>query len=143
MILLTLWKILSISADDSTLCCDIPHPSDSYAAASSLSSDLDQITNWSSTWNTVCPSLLRNPIHSRSLTKRTRLQTSHLLSQQPSQSGSITQSWFSLSAMISLGQATFQSWSPKPEADKASSIMQSPSLAHLSSYPPTRLSSVA
>ena len=31
-----------VFADDSTLCRDIPHPSDSHAAASSLSSDLDK-----------------------------------------------------------------------------------------------------
>uniref|UniRef100_A0A8C4R9T7 2Fe-2S ferredoxin-type domain-containing protein n=1 Tax=Eptatretus burgeri TaxID=7764 RepID=A0A8C4R9T7_EPTBU len=42
--------------------------------------------------------------------------------------------------MISLGQATFQSWPPKPEAGCASSIVKHPSLAHLI-YPPTRLSS--
>ena len=52
-------------------------------------------------------------------------------------------SWVSLSAMLSLGQATFQGWPPKPDTGRASSIMQSPSLAHLWSYPPTRLSFTA
>ena len=52
-------------------------------------------------------------------------------------------SWVSLSAMIFLGQTTFQNWPPKPAADWASSVVQSPSLAHLNSYPPTRLSSTA
>ena len=36
-------------ADDSTLCCDISHPSAGQAAASPLTSDLDKITNWSNT----------------------------------------------------------------------------------------------
>ena len=40
-------------------------------------------------------------------------------------------------------QATFQSWPPKPDVDWASSAVKGPSLAHLSSYPPTRLSSTA
>ena len=40
---------LYLFADDSTLCRDISHPSDGQAAASPLSSDLDKITNWSST----------------------------------------------------------------------------------------------
>ena len=39
----------SISADDSTLCHDISHPSDRRAEVSPLSSDLDKITNWSNT----------------------------------------------------------------------------------------------
>ena len=34
-------KPISLFADDSTHCHDIPHPSDRHAAASSLSSDLD------------------------------------------------------------------------------------------------------
>ena len=35
-------------ADDCTLCRTIGHPSDRQAAASSLTADLDKITNWSS-----------------------------------------------------------------------------------------------
>uniref|UniRef100_A0A8C4QE33 Uncharacterized protein n=1 Tax=Eptatretus burgeri TaxID=7764 RepID=A0A8C4QE33_EPTBU len=45
--------------------------------------------------------------------------------------------------MISLGQAPFQSWPPKPVTNWASSVVQSPSLAHLNSYPPTLPSSSA
>ena len=41
----------------------------------------------------------------------------------------------SLSAMVFLGQTTFQSWPPKPAVDSASSIIQSPSLSHLNSDP--------
>ena len=49
---LTLENTLYLFADDPTLCCDIPHPSDTQAAASSLSSDLEKkITRWSNTWN--------------------------------------------------------------------------------------------
>ena len=40
MISLTMENPLYLFADDSTLCHDIPHPSDRQAAASSLSSDL-------------------------------------------------------------------------------------------------------
>ena len=51
MISPTLRKILYPFADDSTLCRTICHPSDRQAAASSLTADLDKITNWSNTWN--------------------------------------------------------------------------------------------
>ena len=44
-------------------------------------------------------------------------------------------SWISLSARIFLGQTTFQCWPPKPAADWASCIGESPSLAHLLSEP--------
>ena len=40
---------LYLFADDATLCRDISHPSDRWAAASSLASDLEKITNWSNT----------------------------------------------------------------------------------------------
>ena len=49
IISLTLENPLYLFADDSTLSRDIPHPSGSWAAASSLSSDLDRITSWSNT----------------------------------------------------------------------------------------------
>uniref|UniRef100_A0A8C4NF36 Reverse transcriptase domain-containing protein n=1 Tax=Eptatretus burgeri TaxID=7764 RepID=A0A8C4NF36_EPTBU len=45
------WKILYLFADDSTLCRTISHSSDRQAAVSSLSVDLDRITNWFNTWN--------------------------------------------------------------------------------------------
>ena len=47
----SLENTLYLFADDSTLCQDIPLPSDRQAAVSSLSSDLDKITSWSNTWN--------------------------------------------------------------------------------------------
>ena len=40
---------LYLFADDSTLCRTISHPSDRQAAASSLTADLGNITNWSNT----------------------------------------------------------------------------------------------
>ena len=46
----SLENLLYLFVHDSTICCDIPHPSDRQAAASSLSSDLDKITSWSNTW---------------------------------------------------------------------------------------------
>ena len=49
MIYLTLENSLYLFADDSTLCRTICHPSDRQAAASSLTADLDKITNWSNT----------------------------------------------------------------------------------------------
>ena len=49
----SLENLLYLIADDSTLCHNISHPSvrrtDRQTAASSLSSDLDKITNWSNT----------------------------------------------------------------------------------------------
>ena len=71
MISPTLWKILYISADDSTLCRSIGHPSDRQAAASSLTADLDKITNWSNTWT-----MSFNPDKSHTLTMS--LQKDHL-----------------------------------------------------------------
>ncbi len=53
---------LFLFADDSTLCRTIGHPS-SQAAASSLTADLDKITNWSNTWN-----MSFNPDKSHTLT---------------------------------------------------------------------------
>ena len=63
---------LHLFADDSTLCRDIPHPSDRQAAAPSLSSDLDKITNWSNTWNM---SFNSEKSHIFTLSKRTVPQT--------------------------------------------------------------------
>ena len=54
---------LYLFADDSTLCRTMGHPSDRQAAASSLTADLDKITNWSNTWN-----MSFNPDKSHTLT---------------------------------------------------------------------------
>ena len=67
---------------------------------------------------------------------------SHLLLKQSSWRSSVTNSWVFPSAVIFLGQTTFQIWLPKPVAVWASSFIQSPSLAHLN-YPPTWPSSTA
>ena len=92
----------------------------------------------------ICLSILTNP--TLSLSERTIWQT--ILSTFLTillRKFSHTTSWVSPSAMISLGKTTFQSWPPKPAADWASSAVQlnSPSLAHLNSYPCARLSSAA
>ena len=67
MISPTLWKILYLFADDSTLCRTIGHPSDRQAAASSLTADVGKITNWSNTWN-----MFFNPDKSHTLTMSLR-----------------------------------------------------------------------
>ena len=51
MISMTLKNPLYLFADDSTVCHDISHPFDRQIVTSSLSSDLNKITNWSNTWN--------------------------------------------------------------------------------------------
>ena len=108
---------------------------------SSLQTLEKKITSCSNTWNR--PSF--NPDISHILTlspKGLHCKFSYLLSKQPSQRlFTHSNSWISLSAMISLGQATFQSWPLKSDADSASNIVQSPSLANLNFYPPTRFSS--
>ena len=58
---------LYLFADDSTLCRTIGHPSDRQAASSSLTADLDKITNWSNTWN-----MSFNPDKSHTLTMSLR-----------------------------------------------------------------------
>ena len=73
---------LYLFADDSTLCHTICHPSDRQAAASSLTADLDKITNWSNTWN-----MSFNPEKSHTLTVSAKGpfgKTPHILSQQSS-----------------------------------------------------------
>ena len=127
---------LYLFADDYTVCRHIPHHFDSPSAASSHSSDLDK--------NHKLVKFSLSLTLTLSLSKRTVPQT--LLCTfytTVSNRFSHSNSWVSLSAMISLGQATFQNWLPKPDANWASSGVQSPSLAHLSSYPPSRLSPTA
>ena len=128
MISPTLENPLYLFADDST----IGHPSDRQAAASSLSADMDVITHWSNTWN-----MSFNP--DKSLTLTMSLQKDGLDKPQSTFSTILWKKsfhssfWVSQSAMIFPGKATFPSWLPKPVADWASSVMQSPSLAHLCS----------
>ena len=67
---------LYLFADDSTLCHTIRHPSDRQATASSLSADLDKITNWSNMWN-----MSFNPYKSHTLTMSLRkdcLENTHI-----------------------------------------------------------------
>ena len=67
---------LYLFADDSTLCHTIWHPSDRQAATSSLSADLDKITNWSNMWN-----MSFNPDKSYTLTmslQKDSLQPPHI-----------------------------------------------------------------
>ena len=143
MISLALWKILFISLLMTPPCAmtfliflpDRQQPVSSF-----------QILTKSQTGQAlgICLLTLRNTTPSITLSKRTTPQTlpstfSIILSNKFSHSNY----WTSISAMISRGQATFQSWPPKPVADTPSSVVQSPSLAHLNSDPPTRLSSAA
>ena len=119
-----LWKILYFSADDSTLCRTICHPSDRQTAASSLTADLGKITNWSNTWN-----MSFNPDKSHTLImslRKDRLET------PPSTFSTIlwkksfhSNFWVSLSAMIFHGKATFPSCPPKPVAEWESSLWKS------------------
>ena len=122
---------LYIFAGDSTLCHTICYPSDRQATASSLSEDLDKITNWSNTWN-----MSFNPDKSHTLTLSLRKDR---VEKPPSTFSTIlwkksfhSSFWVSLSAMIFPGNATFSTWPPKPVANWESSVMQSPSSAHLS-----------
>ena len=65
---------LYLFADDSTLCRNICHPSDRQTAASSLTADLDKITNWSNTWTLTfgtCLSIRTNLTLSLCLFERT------------------------------------------------------------------------
>ena len=134
MIFLTLENLLYLFADDSTLCRIICHPSDQQTAHSSLSADLNKITNWSNTWN-----MYFNPDKSHTLTLS--LRKDHLEKPHPLFTFSTilwkksfhSSFWISLCAMIFPGKATFPTWPPKPVADWESYIMQSPSSAHLSS----------
>ena len=140
MISLTVWKILYLFADDFTLYHGIPHPSNGYTAASFLSSDIHNIRNWSNTWNrsfnpekshTLILSLQKEHTANPSIYFLNNLLLCH------------SNSWVSLSAMNSPLQRTFQSWTPAWDANWAYSSVYGPSMAYLSFYPPTRLSSTA
>ena len=132
MISPTLQNPLYLFADGSTLCCTICHPSDRQSAASSLTADLSKITSWSNTWN-----MSFNPDKSHALTISLRKDR---FVNPPSTFATIlweksflSSFWVSLSTMIFPWKATFPTWPPKPVADWESSVVQSPSSAHLSS----------
>ena len=125
---------LVMDQNHSTLCGTICHPSDRQAAASSLSADLDKITSWSNMWK--CLSILIYLTPSQCLSKRTIWNTPSPPTTFPTihwKKSFHSSFWVSRSAMIFPGKATFPTWPPKPVADWASSVIQSPSLAHLSS----------
>ena len=89
-------------------------------------------------------SILTNLMLSLSLSERTVWQTlpsTFLTSHLRKFSHSFF--WVSQSAIIFLGQTSFQSWPPKPATNWPSSIIKSPSLTHLNSDPSPRLSSTA
>ena len=118
MISLTLENPLYLFADESTLYHDIPHPSEKQDAASSLSSDLDKIISCSNTWNM---SLTPDKSHTLTLSFQKNYVANlpidflqNLLEKvQLLQRLGLT---IVLSVLIFLGQTTFQSWPPKPEA---------------------------
>ena len=143
MILLTLWEILFISLMMNPL-----------SAVRSLILLLDSQQSLPSSQTLpksqtgiclslgICLSILRNLTHSLSLFLTTRTIRQILpssFSTTLSRRFRHSNSWIYLSDMISFGQATFIYWPPK--SDLASSVVQTPSLAHLSCYPPPRLSS--
>jgi len=117
--------------DDSNLCHTISHPSDQQAAASSLCADPDK--SQADQTLGICLSIM--------------IQISHPHHVSPKGPSGKTPIYFlnnPLEEVLSfklLGvtichdlswEATFPSWPPKPVADWASSVVQSPSLAHLS-----------
>ena len=143
MISLTLWKILDLFADDATLYHDISHPSERQAAASTLSSDLDKITNWSNTLNMSLNSEKSHTI-TRSISPKCKL--SHPLSQRLSQSGSVSQTLGSFSQLWSLwGKPHFKVGLRSHMLTGHASLLKIlPWHTPIqSSYPATRLSSAA
>ena len=93
----------------------------------------------------TCLSILTNVTLSLCLSERTVWNPHHpiYVLNNPLKKSFNSSFWVSLSAMIFLGKATFPNWPPKPVANWASSIVQSPSLAHLISKPHTKLLSAA
>ena len=144
MISPTLGNPLYLFADDSTLCHTTSHPADQQAAATSLSADLDKITSWYNTWYM---SFNPDKSHTHHVSPKgpsgTPLPLPSIFSAIPLNKSFHSSFWASLSAMICPRKATFPSWPPKPVYDWASSVMQSPSLAHPSSQSHTKLSSTA
>ena len=133
---------LYLFADDSILCFDILQTDRLQPLAS-----LQTLTkSQAGQKRGICLSILTNLTLTLSLTilERTIWQTLPstfltILMRKFSRSNS----WVPLSAMIFLGQTTFQRWLPKPAADWASSVVQSSSLSHLNSCPPARPSTTA
>ena len=128
---------LYLSADDSTLCHTICHPSDQQAATSSLSADLDKITSWSNMWN-MSFNLDKSHTLTMSLRKDHLEKPPSTFSKILWKKSFLSSFWVSLSAMTFPGKATFPSWPPKPVADWESSIVQSPFSApdHIQSFHP-------
>ena len=138
---------LYLFADDSTLCREIPHPSDRQAAASSLSSDLDKNHKTGQTLG-ICLLTLRNrginqSISSLSLSliiiARTIIANApiYFLNNHLKEVQSLKLLDFTFSHDFSWANH-ISKLTPKPV-----SVVQSPSLAHLNSYPPMRLSCAA
>ena len=99
--------------------------------------DIDKITSWSNTWNMFFnPDLIsrshyvspKGPF--RNVSRENPPSTFSTILWKKSFHSSL---WVSLSAMIFPGKGTSPSWPPKPFTNWESPIVQSPSLAHLSS----------
>ena len=131
MISLILENSRYLFADDSTFCCEISHPSDKHTGSSIF-------TLLSQTGQTLgtCLSNLRNPSLTHSLPKDHTANPSIYFLNTLSKRFSDSKSWISLSAMISLGQATFQNYPPKPGAGRVCGSGHI-SIFHRSGHPPS------
>uniref|UniRef100_A0A8C4WQT9 Reverse transcriptase domain-containing protein n=1 Tax=Eptatretus burgeri TaxID=7764 RepID=A0A8C4WQT9_EPTBU len=107
----SLESLLYLSADEFTLCTDTPHPSDRQAAASSLSSDLDKDHKMA---KHLTMSFTPAKYHTLTIPLRKERLANfpmHFINKPLDMSNfSHSNSWDSLSAMIFIGQTTFQSW---------------------------------
>ena len=124
-------NLLYLFADDSTLCCTVIPQIIKQQPLHSL-----QIWIKSQAGQTrgTCLSILTNLTLSPCLSERTVWKPPPFTFSTILLKKSFHFSfWVSLSAMIFAGKVTFLTWLPKPVTEWASSIMQSPSSAHLCS----------
>ena len=146
MISLTLKNPLYLFAGDSTLCRDIPHPSDKQAATSSLSLDLEKKKSQAGQTLGIRLSILTNLTLTISLQKDRMVNPPiHFLTRplKEVQSFKLLRLTISHNRSCASHISKLAEWPPKPADNWTSSIVQSPSLALLNSYPPTRPSSAA
>ena len=128
----TLENPLYLFADDSILCRTICHPSYRQAAASLLSADLDKITNWSNTWN-----MSFNPDKSHTLTmslQKDRLENTTIYFFNNPLEEVLSFKLLCLTICHDLSwESHISNLASKASRRLESSIVQSPSSAHLSS----------
>ena len=94
--------------------------------------DLDKITSWSNTWN-----MSFNPDKSQTLTlslRKDHLENPPIYFLNNPLEGVLSFKLLGLTICHDLSEESYiSSWPPKPVTEWASSVVQSPSLAHLSS----------